>query len=69
MLPDLPKKTTERLYCDMTGHDVRLHGALVAGLRGAAKGANHLGVLHRLPALVPPVTGNSPFPMHGKLEK
>jgi hypothetical protein len=51
MLPDLPKKTTERLYCDMTEHEVQLHSALVAGLRGAAKGANHLGVLHRLSAL------------------
>jgi superfamily II DNA or RNA helicase len=51
MLPDLPKKTTERLYCDMADHEVRLHSALVAGLRGAAKGANHLGVLHRLSSL------------------
>jgi superfamily II DNA or RNA helicase len=47
-LPDLPKKRTEKLYCDMTDDEVRLHGALVAGLRGAARGTSHLAVLHRL---------------------
>ncbi len=32
----------------MTEQEVHLHSAQVAGLRGAAKGAKHLGVLHRL---------------------